>query len=340
MSNEAYAQCLAPSTWADFHCDRDDADRFYTSVLVTESYDGTYFSAINFSSGYMGIQDRNPKWVIFSCWDQPGYPVEKVEVGKLTKTDCFRGEGTGWKSWIEFDWQLGVTYSMCVKCEEGCGGKTKYSGYFMHPDHGWILIASFLAKNPEGPCHTVGRKLGAFCEDWLSDSKNGGHRRSCVYGPALIHYASQDSWYSCRSCHGTSNDTRQPIGYLNREVKCHDLAASMCIGGTLDLAETLFHGNLQTHVVPAPSIALLGDGEYTGIFCAGSRFINGELYYQCLKPRVFIAYDGSTWHIVPMQYLEEIIQKQGKFGSVDHRTNCDVRICESKWSQYQLQAAI
>merc|ERR1712226_262720 len=108
---------------------------------------GTYYSAINFSAGYMGIQDRDPKWVIFSCWDQPDFPVEKVEVGEHTKVEGFGGEGTGGKSYIEFDWEIGVEYSMCVKCEEGSDGKAKYSGYFMHPDHGWVLIAAFLAKN-------------------------------------------------------------------------------------------------------------------------------------------------------------------------------------------------
>lgn len=331
-----YDQCPAPSTWVNWFPDREDVDGFYNSVCVAESTDGTFFMTNGFSVGYMGLQDKSPKWVIFSCWDQPGCPVEVVEQGPLTQTDCFGGEGTGGKSWIEFDWQAGVRYSMCVTSRAGAAGKTIYSGYFMHPQRGWTLVASMQTRHPNDGRFLKG--LGSFEEDWLSNDKKGGILRASHLGPALVHYAGAgEDWHSCGRCRGASQDTRQPAGYLNREVKCieRSLLVGVCTGGMNDLLPDLYDGPLQTHIVPSPSISLAGSGKFAGEYCAGGAFINGEIFYHCIKLGTFIAFDGDVWQLASTHYLQEIVDKQGKFGSLDHSTNGG-RITEARWADYTI----
>ena len=88
------------------------------------------------SAGYLGLQDRDPKWIIFSIWDQPNAPVETIELGPLTKSEPFGGEGTGGKSWIEFDWQIGETYSCRLSTTPDTLNTTwtVFTGEFQHPE--------------------------------------------------------------------------------------------------------------------------------------------------------------------------------------------------------------
>ena len=64
----------------------------------------------------MGIQDCSPKspGVLFSIWDNVnGSSDDKVEVlaqGKGMTVQQFGGEGTGGKSFLEYDWKVGETY--------------------------------------------------------------------------------------------------------------------------------------------------------------------------------------------------------------------------------------
>ena len=206
-----------------------DVEAFFNTITVTKSHVGTFFMTNGCSVGYMGLQDRDPKWVIFSIWDQEGCPTELVESGPLTKTSGFGGEGTGGKSWLEFEWELGVTYSLCVGARPDRDGKTLYSGYFLHPVQGWLLIASFRTKHPtDGPYLC---RLGSFIEDWLSEDSNGAIRRECKLGPPLVRLAGRERAEGCIDCRAISQDTRQSRGYLNRHVFQSGDSIAIAIGG-------------------------------------------------------------------------------------------------------------
>ncbi|CAH3016157.1 unnamed protein product [Porites evermanni] len=49
---------------------REGVTWFYNEVTVKETADFTYYCTSEFYGGYMGIQDRSTKWVIFSIWDR------------------------------------------------------------------------------------------------------------------------------------------------------------------------------------------------------------------------------------------------------------------------------
>jgi hypothetical protein len=65
-------------------------------------------------------QDRTPKWILFSIWyktstenDPNADPEELAKLiskGKYVKVERFGGEGTGRKSYLEYDWKFGQTY--------------------------------------------------------------------------------------------------------------------------------------------------------------------------------------------------------------------------------------
>ena len=49
---------------------REGVTWFYNEVIVKETAGSSYFMTNSFTGGYMGIQDRSPKWVLFSIWDK------------------------------------------------------------------------------------------------------------------------------------------------------------------------------------------------------------------------------------------------------------------------------
>mmetsp|Transcript_70296 Transcript_70296/g.228524 ORF Transcript_70296/g.228524 Transcript_70296/m.228524 type:complete len:289 (-) Transcript_70296:30-896(-) len=278
-----------------------------------------------FSVGYLGMQDRDPKWIIFSCWDQPDFPVQVVKVGDLANTE----------TWLEYEWELGKEYSFCVKAAPGADSQTVYSGYFMHPQHGWTLIATFNTKHLiEGQCL---KGLGSFIEDWLSDENNGGIVRESYLGPALVHYSTAQVWRSCNGCRGASADTRQPAGYLNRMVQCDgSLVIQIRSGGLDDCDATLYRGPLKAHVVASPSFTLVGGGPLAGVYCAGGRLINEELYYHGLSTGTFIACGSAEWHACSYASLGEVLDRQIIVGSIAHSTNGTVPVTSTTWDEYQV----
>ena len=71
---------------------------FYNRVEVTVPAESTYFMTNGFTGGYMGIQDRSPKWVLFSVWNNPKVPdgaVKELAHGEGVTVRPFGGEGKG-----------------------------------------------------------------------------------------------------------------------------------------------------------------------------------------------------------------------------------------------------
>ena len=66
--------------WSSPKSPQEEISWFYNEITVTESAGSTYYMTNGFTGGYMGIQDRSPKWVIFSIWDKGDSPDDQVGV--------------------------------------------------------------------------------------------------------------------------------------------------------------------------------------------------------------------------------------------------------------------
>jgi hypothetical protein len=254
----------APSTHVNWtaHPSNTAVTQFTNSIKILTSHKGTFFMTNGCSAGYLGLQDRDPKWIIFSIWDQPNAPVETIELGPLTKSEPFGGEGTGGKSWIEFDWQIGETYSCRLSTTPDTLNTTwtVFTGEFQHPELGWILIAKFKTKMANNSKHHLS-SLSSFLEDWMGQGNGCTHpkgeiRRECILGPPMVQIANNETKTNpdaesnilVTSCKGCSADTRQMAGYQNRHVYLLETGlVGVAIGGNgqHEHGTDLYYGELD-----------------------------------------------------------------------------------------------
>lgn len=157
---------------------------FYNEITVTETATSTYYMTNGFTGGYMGIQDRYPKWVLFSIWDKtstddnpnasPDDLVKVLAKGEGVTVERFGGEGTGGKSYLAYDWKVGDKYQLMVNVQPDAqeSDKAVFTGWFRIPElNVWRLMASFQVR-PQA----VSKKLESiysFLEDWSGN----GYRR-------------------------------------------------------------------------------------------------------------------------------------------------------------------
>ena len=182
---------------------------FYTEVTVTDTAPNTYYMTNGFYGGYMGIQDRTPKWVIFSIWDKtstdddpnasPDDLVKLIAKGKDVKVERFGGEGTGGKSYLAYDWKVGQTYQLMVNVQPSSEpDKAIFTGWFRIPESNiWRMLASFQVR----PLATSKSFEGiySFIEDWVGN----GHRRQGEWGPTWIKSGSS-TWVQATNGRGTT----------------------------------------------------------------------------------------------------------------------------------------
>ena len=83
------------------------------------------------------------------------------------------------------------------------------------------------------------------------------------------------------------------------------------------------------------AMSLEGEGPVAGLYeIRPGCELNGRPIYACAAHNHFVGFDGHEWHIANLVYLDEIVAKQGPFGSSDHSTNGAVAFHESTWSTY------
>lgn len=185
---------------------------FYNEITVTETATSTYYMTNGFTGGYMGIQDRYPKWVLFSIWDKtstddnpnasPDDLVKVLAKGEGVTVERFGGEGTGGKSYLAYDWKVGDKYQLMVNVQPDAqeSDKAVFTGWFRIPElNVWRLMASFQVR-PQA----VSKKLESiysFLEDWSGN----GYRRQGLWGPAWIK-SDGGPWVQATRGRGTSTD--------------------------------------------------------------------------------------------------------------------------------------
>ena len=159
-----------------------------------------------FRGGYIGIQDRSPKWVLFSIWDNPGGSsddqVDVLAQGKGVTVERFGGEGTGGKSFLAYDWNVGETYQLIVnvKPDTEASDKAIFTGWFRIPELNiWRLLASFRVRPQAASKKFEGNY--SFLEDWIGT----GMRRQGLWGTAWFK-SENGSWVQATHGNGTTTD--------------------------------------------------------------------------------------------------------------------------------------
>ena len=197
---------------------------FYNEITVKETADSTYCMTNGFTGGYMGIQDRLPKWVIFSIWDKtstdddpnasPSDLVKELSHGQGVTVERFGGEGTGGKSYLKYDWKVGQTYQLMVNVQPDAQetDKAVFTGWFRIPEQNiWRMLASFQVRPLVASKKLEG--IYSFIEDWIGN----GHRRQGLWGPAWF---KTDVGPWVQATHGGGSTTEQDAD--NRNVFLSD----------------------------------------------------------------------------------------------------------------------
>lgn len=167
-----------------------DSAWVYMEVEAQESSPGTYFCALGFEKGYMGMQELadGKKVVIFSVWEPDHGEVadsvpEDQRAKLLTKGDGVRtarfgGEGTGGQSFFDYDWQIGETMRFLVSAEPVGDHATVFTGRFYdNKREEWQLMTQFRTI-------TDGirfRGVYSFVEDFRRNYESAKARRNAHY---------------------------------------------------------------------------------------------------------------------------------------------------------------
>lgn len=163
-----------------------------TDLLVEEPASGTYWCALQWNTGYMGLQRGGSgfaKHVHFSVWDPPSGGISTVVYqNPLVQGGRFGGEGTGVVTYYPFDWKEGTTYSFAVEVVPYPGG-AEYRGYFVNERREWTLLAA--VRRP-GATPTLGYASG-FLEDF---AETPNIRRSGLYGNCRVR-RQNGTWHNC-----------------------------------------------------------------------------------------------------------------------------------------------
>ncbi len=117
----------------------------YTEVVVQKSAPGTYFCAMGFNSGYLGMQElsNGKKIIVFSVWDKSNTDDKNavdeskrarvLETGEGVRTGRFGGEGTGVQSFYDYDWKVGEAVRFLVQAKQVIVDGVAYTDF-----KGWL----------------------------------------------------------------------------------------------------------------------------------------------------------------------------------------------------------
>lgn len=168
---------------------------FYNEITPLTDPVHTYYCAIGFDGGYMGMQANTAreKRIIFSVWDNAKEAVSRAKVdakdraGLLAKGDKvfagdFNNEGTGGHSHVIMPWKVGETQRFLVQVKPD-GDAAIFAGYFFRPDtHKWTLVSAWRRPRTEAAL----TRFYSFSEDFGHDQQA---TRRAKFGPAWVQTA-------------------------------------------------------------------------------------------------------------------------------------------------------
>ena len=186
-------------------------------VTATESAPGTYFCALGFSRGYLGMQELadGKKVILFSVWDSPDEQnlsdrpedtalakrVGVVRIGEGVREKRFGGEGTGSQSFFDHDWELGKPVRFALHSGEA----GLFSGYFYDDaQRRWQLMATFRTSTEDRL-----KGLYSFIEDFRRDGESARKERRAVFSRTWVRDL-EDVWSPVTRARFTADATPSP----------------------------------------------------------------------------------------------------------------------------------
>lgn len=178
-----------------------------TDLRVEISATGTYWCALEWDAGYMGLQRGGSgyvKHVQFSVWDPPsGGPTTVTYLNPNGRAAQFTGEGSGAVTYYPFDWQEGALYSFAIEVVQNGSGGADYLGYFII--HGPVPAVIHLATIRRPGARASLGYVGGFLEDF---GETPTVRRSGLYGNCWVKEGNA-IW---RNCQEVYFDASIPVG--------------------------------------------------------------------------------------------------------------------------------
>jgi len=181
----------------------------YMETKALQSAPGTYFSSLGFNEGYFGFQELHDgrKVVIFSVWDpgvdafdsktrpdqiEPAKQSQLLGKGEGVETGRFGGEGTGGKSMLAYDWQVGESIKFLVTAYyKDNDTRQVISGWFFdNKNKQWKLMSSWETKADKRRLDTV----YSFVEDFRRNYESAKNVRKAEFGPLFV-YTKDNSWH-------------------------------------------------------------------------------------------------------------------------------------------------
>ena len=189
---------------------------FYNEATAVTDPTSTYYCAIGFNAGYMGMQVTSPtqRRVIFSIWDNANEGISRANVeekdragllaaGDNVFTDSFGGEGTGGHSHLKTMWKTGEKQRFLVTVKAD-GDAAIFAGYFYRNDlQKWMLISAW--RRPRTEAKLTG--FYTFNEDF-NHTKQATRRAN--YGNSWVR-TSDGKWQEVTTARFTRTAQNEPV---------------------------------------------------------------------------------------------------------------------------------
>lgn len=208
----------------------DTATSVRNTIIVRRCQTGTYFCAINFRCGYIGIQELYDgiKVVIFSVWDnktdddpETDRQAKATYEGEGVDIQRFGGEGTGLRCLLPYDWAIDEETRFWVDAKTD-GKWTEYSGYYFDQRKNEKFHIATLKTITGGKllCNCA-----AFVEDFRRDGKSYHQSRKACF--CDFQYCDGEQWTGCNKAGFTADQT--PV--LNINAGCEGKLFFLETGG-------------------------------------------------------------------------------------------------------------
>ncbi len=190
-TGEEQAARQARSVHLIYHGWESPAQIFYMEAAIDHFYRGSYACLLAFNGGYAGVQELvdGRHVAIFSVWE-PGeinLTAHEKDVDHAIRTEClysgegvevsrFGGEGTGGKSMMLYDWELGKPIPMAIHATPQGKHRTAYTCWVWNEEtNAWFRMATFsslVRDNKKGLTEPY-----SFLEDFLRNVTSREHLR-------------------------------------------------------------------------------------------------------------------------------------------------------------------
>ncbi|CAM3654061.1 DUF3472 domain-containing protein [Elizabethkingia occulta] len=201
-----------------------DAVLQMNKVKITRSALTEYFSVINYSGGYAGLQQTpdksfgTPNILIASLWDKNtagGSYAGYSYLGSKTVASRFGGEGDGQKTINPYQWKLNNWYNVVLRSWKE-NGKIYIANFIQDLATGkWFLTSTIYRDASTG---NLGTYIDTFLENWVGDNpKYDGRYVRKAYLKDAWSLDSNNAWQKSTSRNFSANSGDQGRnGYFDR----------------------------------------------------------------------------------------------------------------------------